>query len=315
MGSVYSSLRGRTFRRAWCRIASPDREAPEALERFDREASIVPPHTTAATGGPSDRAPCDRPRARWIGVVLACALASGCMMVYQPVRGLQRPVVVDPTHPNLRDTRIDLVCRPEGGVRLADANVLCQRVGQLFENQGALVNTGVDEDDRGEAPVEPRAVHLRMQIASRKVNESYHPLTWFLYAASFTVVPAVTEQTFAQDITVRDAAGSLLARETLEGRLVHRYGVGNWVATVLTDLFRPREQRIGGDAAEEDLSNDVYRQLSQIAFDARVHAQVLRVAAPAPGPAPAPRSAPPAALPGLEPVPAAPATPTVGEAP
>lgn len=284
------------------------------MTRSALEASIVPPRTTSAARA---RRPASERTGRRAGRGLAGCLGvagslllGGCVVTtYQPIAGLNHPVVVDPTRANLQDTRIDVVCLPGAGFGVPDANALCNRLRSLFENQGALVTAGIDASDAdlpaGDAA--PRAVHLTMQIASREVRKGYHPLTWAFTAASFTLFPGVSEVTFEQDVTVRDHTGFLLARDTLQGRLVHRFGAGIWLTTSISDLFRPKEEKLRRGAAGRDLSSDVYRQLSQLAFDARVHADVLRVAGPRPGPA-APRDplpGLPARLPGL-PAPAAP---------
>lgn len=310
VGSVYASSAGSTSSWAWCRTC---------VTASGQEANIVPPSTTssAATRHRARdvawrRTVAPAARALFAGSVLLAA--PGCIVTtYQPIAGLNHPVVVDPTRPNLRDTHLDVVCLPGEGFPATDANALCNRLRTLFENQGARVSTGLDRADADRSDDDtPRPVHLTVEIASRDVRKAYHPLTWAFTAASFTLFPGVSERTFEQEVTIRDATGFLLVRDTLRGRLVHRFGAGIWLATAVSDLFRPPGEKLGRGAAGRDLSDDVYRQLSQLAFDARVHAQVLRVASPRPGPA-APRDLlpGPAALPGIAepaaPIPLAPA--------
>lgn len=275
VGSIYAGACSRTFSMAWCRI----------LPRWsDREASIVPPFATIPM-----RFARSALRFRVFGAALVWLFATtGCVTVYQPMSGLHSPVIVETTRPNLRDTRIDLACVPGGGLSVSDATALCGRVQRLFENQGALVTSGMQltRDPAGtpEEAASPPSVHLTMEITSRKVHESNHPLTWMFSFSTFTLVPAVTELTFAQDVTIRDASGFLLVKETLQGRIVRRFGAGTWLVTHIGDLWRPEDRDLGGDAANRDLSRDLYRRLSQLAFDARIHADVLRIAAPAPAP-------------------------------
>ena len=79
----------------------------------------------------------------WVALCMGLVLgASGCIHSYQPLSGLHRPVVVDPTQPNFQDVKLTVRCVPGGGlVNNEEARMLCRRVGQLFENQGATVVT------------------------------------------------------------------------------------------------------------------------------------------------------------------------------
>lgn len=229
--------------------------------------------------------------------LLACGALTllGCTTTYQPMTGLHRPVAIDPTLANFADTRIALLCRKGDGLEESDVRGLCRKLTRLFENQGAVVEarTAYDppQDDRlpdgdPDAPVAARAVRLRVDLTPRLINaESIAPF-WWDNTADFT---------FAQDISVRDETGFLLARTRLIGRFVRRLG---W----------------GGDA-EARFSRDFYGQVSQLAFNARMRWTVAGAPPPpkattpdAPGsqaPA-APASAPPPAQPAGAPTNAAP---------
>ena len=105
---------------------------------------------------------------------------------------------------------------------------------------------------------------------------SGRPLSVALCAASFTLVPAIEESTFAQDVVVRDSSGVALVSRSLEGRLVRRIGFGPWAGNKILDLlWRDDEEEVHG-AAGRDLSTDLYQQLSQLVFDARMRSEVLR---------------------------------------
>lgn len=249
---------------------------------------------------PHDRAPKRSSRtpralaARWL-VLPWLLVAQGCVVrVYQPMSGLHRAVVVDPQLPNFADTRLDVHCVPGGLLNEAQASALCQKVGALFENQGAQVRThisaGRDEDEafeeagdevpvEGEVAMAPRT-ELTLELRAREVHESKHPLSWVLCIGSFTVLPGVLESTFAQDLVVRDANGFLLVSDSLEGRLVHRFGAGPWLGNAIFDLWRDDADKITGPRAEKELSADLYRQLSQIVFNAKIQAQVLQPTVP-----------------------------------
>lgn len=227
---------------------------------------------------------------------MAGLAATGCVHVYQPMGSLHQPVVVDPTVANFQDLRLVVDCVPGDMLNAAQANILCERVGTLFENQGAEVHTqvlGGQAMDAGliggqadDEPAAPPPTDLRMQLRAREVHEDKHPLSWVLCAFSFTLVPGRTERTFAQDVVIYDENGFLLLRETLEGRLVHRFGGGVWLGNALLDLvYRDTEDEILGKAANRDLSGDLYLHLSQLVFNAKMRWQVhqdVTVAGPTP---------------------------------
>jgi hypothetical protein len=203
---------------------------------------------------------------------LLVALAQGCIVrVYQPLSGLHDPLVIDPTLPNLADTEITLACPAGGGLTDAEASSLCDNVRALFENQGATVITR--DGDAPEPPAAPRT-QLSVVLRSRTTNNTKHPLSWALCIVSIGVLPAVVEESFAQEVSIRDARGSLLLTDVLEGRVVERYGFGPWFGNVLLNLTRAKDDRLDQDVASRDLSTDLYGRLSQLVFNARVRAQM-----------------------------------------
>lgn len=220
-------------------------------------------------------------------VALLFLLLSGCTVrVYQPLAGFHRPVVVDPQMPNFVDTRLALHCIPGNGLSPGAAATLCQRVRTLFENQGALVESQLGfgppdplEPSAEPTPKEARPIQLTVELRARNVHEAYHPLSWVLSVATLTLLPGVWEATFAQDIVIRDQTGFLLVTDSLEGRLVSRFGVGIWAGNALANVWRDEPDKIRKDSASADLSADLYRQLSQVVFNARMHAVVLSDAA------------------------------------
>lgn len=212
------------------------------------------------------------------------------VVVYQPLSGLHRPVAIDPQLPNFTDTRLDVRCARGALLNDAQAGVLCDRVEALFTNQGAEVHTYVGDGPLdgdapftdtvdGAAPAEPRT-RLLVELSARETDASIHPFSWVLYAATFTVIPGVIESSFAQEIVIRDDTGFLLVSDTLEGRIVTRYGIGPWFGNKVLDLTREKDDKLGEDAASQDLSADLYQQLSQDVFNAKMRARVLRQATP-----------------------------------
>ena len=216
----------------------------------------------------------------------------GCVVrVYQPLSGFHRPVAVDPQHPNFTDTRLNLRCPRGKLLSNFESASLCRKVSTLFVNQGAEVRifAGGAETEGAELPAvnavtaptvaEPRT-ELTLELRARETDASFHPFSWVAFAATLTLLPGVTESSFEQQVIVRDAGGFLLVSDSMEGRWVSKYGFGAWFGNVLVDLGRKKVDRLGKEAASHDLSNDLYRQLSQDLFNAKMHAQILQQAPP-----------------------------------
>ena len=227
------------------------------------------------------------------GALLSGLFMAGCITVYQPMSGLHRPVAIDTRMANFKDTTVRIQCVPAKFVGKSDMSKLCRRVGRLFENQGAQVQTEVsrgrvisDPEPSEKTVVAADRVILDVELRSRRVHaQTAFPFFWDDEA----------DITFAQDIVIRDETGFLLVRETLTGRFVRRIG---WSSN-----------------ANEDFSRDYYGQLTQLAFNARMRWTVAgggqgRVAPkpPADGPNSAASAGPGAGLPalgGVAPAPAA----------
>lgn len=208
---------------------------------------------------------------------------SGCTYAYQPMSGLHRPYIVDVQADNLRDVRLTVVCVPKDLLSRSQANALCTRMRTLFENQGALVAVTLGEEpefddvpEEGGDAVE--RLDLRLVLSAHEAHHSFHPLTWAAFLVTFTLAPGVIESTFVQEIELWDASGSLLARDHLTGRTIEYGGLGTWLVDRLTHLKRPKGERGAATAASKALSADLYQQLSQDVFDARMRATVLRAA-------------------------------------
>jgi hypothetical protein len=236
-------------------------------------------------------------------VLALAALASGCVRVYHPMTGLHDPIVVNPRAANLRDVDLTVHCIPDDMVRTNGANALCRYLSTLFTNQGAVVRTitspgRYQNDDFGAEASEPPEIAglseddaatdripLFLEIRSRQVRKVDNMVSWIFCVQTLTLVPSVQELVFAQDITVRDGSGVLLVRDTLMGRMVRYFGAGAWAGNwVLNAVWRKPEDDLTQRSMRQDLSDDMYRQLSQHVFNARMHAMVLAESAP---PAPA----------------------------
>lgn len=218
-----------------------------------------------------------------LALVLCLALFSGCVHTYQPMSGLRRPVVVDPARANFADLELSVRCHRDGVLTRGEASSLCQKIAMLFETQGAKVavldQTGSFDETLGEPEPEGEArprTDLTLELHARQIHKSVHPLSWVISIATFTILPAIDDETFAQDIEIRDGDGFLLVTDTLQGRLVHRYGAGPWAGNQIADwLWRKEGEKVLGDIAKEELSTDLYRQLSQLVFNAKLQHEVL----------------------------------------
>ena len=222
--------------------------------------------------------------ALWLAVLLSMT-ASGCLVrVYQPMSGFQQPVVVDPGAPNFTDVRLTVNCVQGDFLTRSETSNLCRRVGSLFENQGALVETvdnavfgggGVDEDRAASGAPEP-TTDLVLELRARRLQGSNTSLSWIVCLGTFTILPAISESMFAQDVVIRDGTGFLLLSDTLEGRVIQRFGFGPWLGNQLMDLTRPKADRLSNEAAERHLSEDMYGRLSQLAFNAKIQWMILQ---------------------------------------
>ncbi|MBX5484775.1 MAG: hypothetical protein IRZ16_23370 [Myxococcaceae bacterium] len=207
-------------------------------------------------------------------VVLA---SSGCVTVYQPLVALQRPVVVDPRLPNFEHTRVLLRCIPGDDFPASDAEVLCRKLGTLFRNQGATVESEVPRNGRGsrldDAAEKPDLV---LDVRSRRLHYDDHPILTVLSALTLTLVPTIVDESFEQAVAIRDAGGMLLVNDVMQARFVRYSGVGVWSVNAVLDLLvRPDEDDLTGDTASEDFSRDFYAQVSQLMVNARIRSKVL----------------------------------------
>ncbi|MCU0695030.1 MAG: hypothetical protein MUC96_00725 [Myxococcaceae bacterium] len=212
-------------------------------------------------------------RAGWLVVAL---ISTGCVTVYQPLVGLQRPIAIDPSWSNtFAGTKLHLRCHQADGV---EADVLCRNLRTAFSKQGAAVTTEVVRQP-GRSAMAPNAdpPQYVMDITSRRVGQSASALSAVLCIITFTIVPQVEEYSFAQDVTVRDAQGFILAQQTFHERFVESFGVGVWAVNGLLDLLvRPKEEQVTGDRFKEEFSKDLHGHLGQVLYNASVRARVMR---------------------------------------
>lgn len=179
------------------------------------------------------------------------------MSVYQPMSGLNRPVAINTDYANFTGVALTLLCLPGPLVEPDQAEDQCRKLSQLFENQGARVETrtspGRVEDPDGDVEAaEPTAeetapaLALTIELSARLIHREVTNFLWWAIT---------TDYTFAQDIVIRDSSGFLLLKDTLTGRFVRRLGFSR--------------------GAGPDFSRDYYNQLSQLTLNARMRRQVL----------------------------------------
>lgn len=224
-------------------------------------------------------------KTRWLVacVVALSAPAAGCSVVtYHPVSGLQRPTAISVETSNLSGTRMLVRCLPSEALQQKAAQRLCERVRTLFANQGADVHTTMSRSPaQDEAAAKDERPDLVVEMRARLLHVDRHPWLAILSGLTLTLIPSIGGFTFAQDVVVLDGDGFQLASETLQGRFVSYFGVGVWAVNKTLDLLvRPDEEELTGDAAHRDFSADFYRQMSQVAFNARMRAQVMRAFEP-----------------------------------
>jgi hypothetical protein len=122
-----------------------------------------------------------------------------------------------------------------------------------------------------------RPPDLTIEVRSRLLHQGNNKLLLILSVATLTLVPTISEFTFAQEVTIRDRDGFVLAADTMQGRFLHYFGLGIWgVNAALDFLVRDKDEQITGGQAQREFSQDFYRQISQLAFDAHMRARVLR---------------------------------------
>jgi hypothetical protein len=217
---------------------------------------------------------------------LLLPLLAGCVTVYQPLRSLQRPVAIDTGMSNFEGQRVLVRCASNDYLDKADALRLCSSVSAVLGNQGAVVEletagsgpAGVHgAPDSGSAAQPVAGPQLIVELKARLVHSDNSPLLWVLSLGTATLLPAVTEHTFSQDVLVRGADGFVLASDNIQARFVRYFGLGAWAANSLLDLLvRSESEKLTGSAANQEFSRDYYGHLSQLLLHAKLRAQMLR---------------------------------------
>ena len=102
-----------------------------------------------------------------------------------------------------------------------------------------------------------------------------------LCAFSFTLVPAIGEMTYGQEISIRDAQGFMLAQQSFQERFIESFGLGVWALNGLIDLIiRPKSEQVTGDGYKAEFTRDLHGHLAQLLYNAKVRARVMNSFAP-----------------------------------
>lgn len=211
-----------------------------------------------------------------LGWVLVGIAMTGCVTVYQPLVGLQRPIAVDPQSPkNFEATRVLVRCHPAEGV---EPDVLCRNLRSSLSKQGATVTTEVVRPSgkiaaSAQNDTPPQFI---IDVTSKLIHQRDDTLLSILNIISLTLVPAISEATYGQDIRIRDAQGFVLAEQSLQERFVQSFGLGVWALNGIIDLLiRPRSEQVTGDGYKEEFTRDLHGHLAQLLYNARVRARVM----------------------------------------
>lgn len=208
--------------------------------------------------------------------LLLLLLTGGCVTVYQPLSSLQKPTAVERSETTFKDQRILVRCYSGDYLNRADAQRLCSKVAALFANQGAEVAHLVPYAEGGLTEVGGKPADLIIELRSHLEHLENPGIMWVACALTCSLIPGYTEYSFTQDISIRDADGFELASDSLQAKFTEYTGAAIWTVNRILDLLvRVDGDEITGGAAQRDFSNDFYRQLNQLAFNAKVRAEVL----------------------------------------
>ena len=243
-------------------------------------------------------------------VLFATVVTSGCVTLYEPMGSLQRPTLLNPADPTFAGSRILLRCLPGEDLPAGDAEKVCRNLSQSLRNQGADTETIVPralDEGQGRLAFDGVGADFTIEVGSKTEHRYDHPALAIFTVFTFTAIPSVEEETYAQEITVRGKNQVVLASDTMRARFVTYTGCLVWSINWLLDTaFRDDDDDLTGDIGKQTFSRDFYRQVSQLAWNARVRSDVLGLTSPTVRQASPPPS-PIAAVPAVPPAPSSPA--------
>lgn len=216
-------------------------------------------------------------------LLLAVLASSGCVTLYQPQRTVHGPVVIERSPKNFEGLRVLVRCHAhERHLPAGDARKLCGRIARDLEAQGAETEWVVPSR-RGveEVPFGGEGADLTVVIESRIDHERDYALSACCSACTCTILPVVSEQSFSQRVAVYGRDRSVLTEDILRERFVEYFGCGVYSLNWLLDwLVRDEDSHLSGEAPRKRFAEDFYGQIRQLAFNARVRAEVLGLLEP-----------------------------------
>jgi hypothetical protein len=238
-------------------------------------------------------------RGSWIAAAMGAfvVLHAGCAVtLYQPMGTLQRPTAVNIDDPNFEDARVLVRCLPSDGFPAADAEKACRQIARSLQQQGAetetIVPRNIDEGLPADA-FDGRGAELTVEVSSRTEHSQAWPLLTAASCLTCTMVPDVFESTFVQDVTIRARNQTVLAEETYRARLITYTGCVVWSVNGILDwAFRDDRNDLTSEGAHKAYSRDLYRQIAQLAYNARVRSDLLGLTVPRRRRAPPPPASP-----------------------
>jgi hypothetical protein len=247
-------------------------------------------------------------------VLVATVVTSGCITLYEPMGSLQRPTLLNPADPTFAGSRILLRCLPGEDLPPDYAEKVCRNLSQSLRNQGADTETIVPralDEGQGRLAFDGVGADFTIEVGSKTEHHHDYPDMAVAAVLTLTAIPAIEEETYAQQITVRGKNQVVLASDTMRARFVTYTGCLVWSINWLLDLaVRDDDDDLTGDIGKQMFSRDFYRQVSQLAWNARVRSDVLGLTSPTVRQASPPASssvAVPAVPPTAPPAPSSPA--------
>lgn len=206
--------------------------------------------------------------------------ASGCTVtLYQPMKGLHRPLVLERSPTTFEGLRVLVRCNAHDDfMPRGDAAKLCRFLSTSFTQQGAESEWVVAQGARFVQPevFDGKPPDLTLEISSRIEHEYDYPVAQVVSLLSLTAIPSFREQTFSQRVVVLGRDNSVLAEDFYRQRFVQYDGCLVWSLNWVLDwLVRSEENKVSGDVGKKDFARDFYGQTSQLVFNASVRSELL----------------------------------------
>ena len=196
--------------------------------------------------------------------------------LYHPEQGLHQPTVVNLHAPNLSGAKIRVTCIANEYVTASEARKVCRNVARMLRNQGAETAVFVPRNRGRTSRVRKSSADLEIEIRSRIHRSHFDNIAAAFSCCTCALTPTRMEQAYIHSVRVRGRNGVVLSENRMQSRFVQYTGCGVAGINALLDLFfRQEHEKLGGDVAQRDFSNDFYRQIAQQTFNAKMRSDVL----------------------------------------